>query len=76
MQSAVYDQIIGDSPLFRGYLEQAAALYPELFPSAFTEGYWLHDVIHSKKMTQVPLRRVKLTIHFSVSQAQPSRLLR
>ena len=71
----VYDQIIGDSQLFRAYLEQATALYPELFPPAFAEGYWLHDVIHSKKMPQVPLRRVKLTATGEVYTVVPSFVL-
>ncbi|MCD4686837.1 MAG: hypothetical protein K8S97_12965 [Anaerolineae bacterium] len=33
----VYDQVIGDSQLFRDYLDQAAVICPELFPPAFAD---------------------------------------
>jgi len=71
----VYDQMIGDSQLFRYYLDQAAAICPELFPSAFAEGYWLHDLTHSKKMPDVPLRRIKLTATGEVYTVVPSFVL-
>ena len=72
---AVYDQIVGDSQLFRYYLDQAAAICPELFPPAFAAGYWLHDLTHSKKMPDVPLRRIRLTATGEVYTVMPSFVL-
>lgn len=71
----VYDQMIGDSQLFRYYLDQAATICPELFPLAFANGYWLHDLTHSKKMPDVPLRRIKLTATGEVYTVVPSFVL-
>lgn len=71
----VYDQMIGDSQLFRYYLDQAAAICPELFPPALAAGYWFHDVQHSKKMPEVPLRRIKLTVTGEVYTVVPSFVL-
>jgi hypothetical protein len=71
----LYDQIIGDSQLFRHYVDQAAAICPELFPAAFAAGYWCHDVQQSKKMPDVPLRRIKLTATGEVYTIVPSFVL-
>jgi hypothetical protein len=52
-----YQQFIDDAGAFRAALDRAFADMPELFPSAFAQGYSLKDFYTSKK-TGLRLRRI------------------
>jgi len=57
-----YEQILGDSAVFRQYLDGLIAQHPELFPAAIRQGYQLHDRLPpSKKLADLRLRRIKVT---------------
>lgn len=57
-QQEAYDLFIGDPETFRAAVDQAFSDMPELFPSAFAEGYTLKDLYTSKK-TGLRLRRIE-----------------
>jgi len=62
IDSDTYTRILEDAPAFRQYVDQMITQYPEVFPRAIAEGYWLHDLLPpSKKLPTVRLRRIKLT---------------
>jgi hypothetical protein len=56
-----YCQVVGDVQLFRRYLDNAYALYPELFPRGFHEGYVFHDQRESVKIKGLIIRRIMLS---------------
>ncbi len=46
--------------MYRDYLDTMFAQCPELFPAEMEPGYTWHDILPSKKMPEVRLRRIKL----------------
>jgi hypothetical protein len=56
-----YATIMDDTSAFRGYLDQLKAQHPELFPAGMEMGYrWYGRYPVSKKMPDVPMRRLRL----------------
>ena len=49
--------------------------HPELFPDAFSEGYYLHDLRLSKKMPEIPIRHIRLSCTGAVYRVVPSFVL-
>ena len=69
-----YRKLITKGSTFRKKLDALIAKHPELFPSNISEGYWLHDSIHSKKR-DIKTRRIKLVANEAVYQIRPAFLL-
>ena len=66
-----YNQMVTDSTIFRGWLDQMIELYPELFPDNIVAGYLLPDILPpSVKMPEVHLRRIRLRQDNAEGQAQ------
>jgi hypothetical protein len=72
---ADYGQQIQDRHQFRQWVDTMYRQYPELFPDRFAEGYYLHDVRHSSKMPEVPIRRIRLHHAGEVYRIVPSFVL-
>src|SRR6266571_3056825 len=57
-----YAAILEDTSAFKGYLDRLQAQHPELFPTGMEAGYrWYGRYPVSKKMPDVPMRRIRLT---------------
>lgn len=56
----IYSQMIENYQTYREYLDVMFEECPELFPAEMGKGYTWHDILNSKKMPDVPLRRIKL----------------
>ena len=68
---AAYNAILFDKQAFRHYLDEMIQTYPELFPDEIDQGYKLHGMMPpSKKMPQVQLRRIQLTVRDEQGQRQ------
>jgi len=70
-----YKQEVHDRRQFRQWVDNMYDQYPELFPQAFSEGYHLHDLRPSKKMADVPIRRIRLPRTGAVYRVVPSFVL-
>ena len=71
---AEYLSCVNDSDKFRQFIEEKRELYPELFPSAISGGFNLHDKYYSIKLGY-HLRRIKLKATKKVYQVRPSNVL-
>lgn len=60
LSQEVYNHMIDDHQAYRDYLDTIFVECPELFPSDIQGGYTWHDILSSKKMPEVQLRRIKL----------------
>jgi hypothetical protein len=60
INQGIYSQMIADYQMYREYLDVMIQECPELFPPDMREGFTWHDILASKKMPDVRLRRVKL----------------
>ncbi|MDQ4078599.1 MAG: hypothetical protein M3220_20450 [Chloroflexota bacterium] len=61
IELAAYRELAADGARFRQWLDRMIACYPELFPSAISAGYTLHDWLPAgKKLPAVRFRRIKL----------------
>jgi hypothetical protein len=56
----MYNHLIDDHVAYREYVDTMLTECPELFPSDMQLGYTWHDILSSKKMPEVRLRRIKL----------------
>ncbi len=56
----IYSQMIEDYQMYREYLDVMMQECPELFPPDMSNGFTWHDILASKKMPDVRLRRIKL----------------
>lgn len=65
-----YTEMVADHPMYRQYLDKMVVEYPELFPPDMEQDYTWHDILSSKKMPDVRLRRIKLKALDSEGQAQ------
>jgi hypothetical protein len=70
-----YAQQLQDRQRFRQWVDKMHTQYPELFPDSFAEGYYLHDLCHSSKMPEVPIRRIWLLHAGEVYRIVPSFVL-
>ena len=55
---------------FRRCIDQLIERYPGLFPPEIDGGYWLHDIVRSKKQ-QLSMRRIKVVATGNVYQVRP-----
>jgi len=69
-----YEQVVGDAPEFRRWLDQAFGEAPELFPKAFAHGYRLKDSRPSARLG-VRLRRVECHAGGAAFTVRPSFVL-
>ena len=65
-----YRQLFTVNHIFRAYLLQLYAKYPEIFPSEMNKGFSFHDWVVSSKQ-QLPMRRIKLKENSEVYQLRP-----
>jgi hypothetical protein len=56
----MYDQMIDNPQTYRDYVDTMLSECPELFPADMQSGYTWHDILSSKKMPEIRLRRIKL----------------
>jgi len=75
IEPADYRRQVQDRHRFRQWVDAMFGQYPELFPEAFAEGYHLHDLRHSSKMPEVPIRRIRLPRTGEVYRVVPSFVL-
>jgi hypothetical protein len=69
-----YLDLVDDPQRFRDWLDHAFRSWPELFPTAFSEGYQLKDIRTSAR-TGLRLRRIRLTATGASFSIRPSFLL-
>jgi hypothetical protein len=69
-----YARCINDLQAFRLFLEQQYQIHPELFPSAFAQGYEFHSHYSVKKQNLL-IRRIKLLETGGVFALRPSFLM-
>ncbi len=67
---ADYQKLIQKGSTFRTYLDPLIESYPELFPPEIANGYWLHDILRSKKLN-LTTRRIQMVASKSVYQVRP-----
>jgi hypothetical protein len=68
-----YARIIGDTAVFRGYMDEMITRHPELFPADIDQGYRLYGMHpSSKKMPEVHRRRIRLHASAQVFTVTPS----
>ncbi len=60
LNQKIYKRMIDDHQSYRDYLDTMLVECPELFPFDIQVGYTWHDILSSKKMPEVRLRRIKL----------------
>lgn len=67
---AEYSEAVSHPQRFRSCIDQLIERYPGLFPSEIDRGYWLHDIVRSKKQ-QLSMRRIKVVATGEVYQVRP-----
>jgi hypothetical protein len=66
-----YQEMIGNKQTFRAKLDEQIEAYPELFPSDIQQGYKFNGMMPvSKKMPEVRLRRICLTVRDAEGKQQ------
>jgi len=71
IEREAYEIIVTDAETFRQYVDIMLKLYPELFPPDMQAGYKLHGKRKpSKKMPELTLRRIQLTLPDAQGRAQ------
>ncbi|MBA3768404.1 MAG: hypothetical protein H0W99_15775 [Acidobacteria bacterium] len=71
---AQYRTLVDDAMLYREFLSHSYRTHPELFPTAWQQGFTFHDAYQSKK-TSHRIRRVKLKETQQVFSLRPSFLM-
>ena len=66
---AEYSEAVSQPQRFRNFIDQLIERYPGLFPPEIDEGYWLHDIVRSKKQ-QLSMRRIKVVATGKVYQVR------
>ena len=67
-----YQDVVKEAKLFRAWIDQNIARWPELFPSDIGNGYVLHSRYASTKMPEIVLRRIELKENKAVFTIAPS----
>jgi hypothetical protein len=70
-----YQEVAKEPALFRAWVDQNVASWPELFPANIAKGYVLHSRYTSSKMPEIVLRRVELKENGDVFTIAPSGVL-
>ena len=55
-----YNKVIDNPKEYRAWLDNQYLVHPQLFPIGMEEGYFLHDILYSKKEEDIIRRRIKL----------------
>ncbi len=55
-----YQVIIEDPRAYRAWVDEMIVAFPSLFPAGIQEGYTLHDIRASQKLSEIQLRRIAL----------------
>ena len=71
---AQYTTLVDDPMLYRDFLAHIYSQHPELFPTAWEQGFTFHDAYQSKKTAHL-IRRVKLKENGEVFALRPSFLM-
>jgi hypothetical protein len=72
IEMETYKEIVKEPELFREWVDQHIASWPELFPSEIGQGYDLHSKYGSKKMPEIVLRRIEMKKNEDVYTIAPS----
>lgn len=75
IERADYKWQVQDRQTFRQWINRMYEQQPELFPDEFSAGYHLHDLRASKKMADVPIRRIRLPHTGAIYRVVPSFVL-
>lgn len=75
IEMKAYTQQVHDRHQFRQWVDAMYEQHPELFPDEFSAGYHLHDLRPSRKMADVPTRRIRLPRTGAVYRVVPSFVL-
>jgi hypothetical protein len=67
-----YQEVVKEPKLFRAWVDQNVASWPELFPANIAQGYVLHSRSTSTKMPEIVLRRIELKENKEVFTIAPS----
>lgn len=67
-----YQDIVKEPTLFRAWVDQNIACWPELFPANIANGYVLHSSYTSEKMPEIVLRRIEVKENEDVFTIAPS----
>ena len=70
-----YQSVIDNATAYRAWVDNHYEQFPQLFPSAMSSGYRLHDIRLSKKQEDLPRRRIKLKSTGACYTIQPSFML-
>ncbi len=71
---AQYTTLVDDPMIYRDFLAHIYSQHPELFPTAWEQGFTFHDAYQSKKTAHL-IRRVKLKENGEVFALRPSFLM-
>lgn len=71
---AQYRTLVDDAMLYREFLNHSCRTHPELFPTAWAQGFTFHDAYQSQKTGHF-IRRVKLKATGEVFSIRPSFLM-
>jgi len=67
---AIYGDLIENCDAYREYIDAMFVSCPELFPSDMAQGYTWHDRYHSRKMSAISVRRIKLKARYEDGKTQ------
>jgi hypothetical protein len=70
-----YQAVVQNAGAFREWVGAHFQQYPELFPDEMREGYRLHDMRTSRKLSEVCIRRIRLKQGGAVYRVTPSFVL-
>ena len=70
-----YTKIIDSPKEYRNWLDLQYVVHPQLFPIGMEGGYFLHDILYSKKEEDISRRRIKLKKDGSCYAIRPSYVL-
>jgi hypothetical protein len=72
MDMEEYQEAVKEPKLFRAWVDQNIASWPELFPGNIEQGYTLHSKYPSAKMPEIVMRRIELKEDKDVFTIAPS----
>ncbi|MEO8395882.1 MAG: hypothetical protein ABI700_23000 [Chloroflexota bacterium] len=70
-----YHEVVQDAGVFRAALDATFQQYPELFPAEMEQGYKLHDLRTSQKLSELQVHRIRLNRSGVVYRVVPSFVL-
>jgi hypothetical protein len=70
-----YQEVVQDAGVFRQFLDTDVEQYPELFPDEMRDGYSLHNLLMSRKLPELCIRRIRLNRSGALYGVVPSFVL-